>query len=512
MSDIRNSCILIIDDTPKNIQVLGTILKREDYQISFAQSGQQAVDMLPQLRPDLILLDIMMPGLDGYETCQLIKKDPLNTDVPIIFLSALSEVENKVKAFSIGGVDYVTKPFIGEEVLARVETHLQISHLARELKESNATLQKTIDAFQREKRKREQAEKALRSADERISILSEQEKERWGIANFMGKSRAMAKIIRDIRKLHKADSSSVLVLGESGTGKELIARAIHFGGKRAKGAFIPVNCCSIPADLFESTCFGHVQGAFTGATSNRKGLFECADGGTIFLDEIGDMPYEMQAKLLRVLEDGKITPVGSSKSKKVDIRIVAATHADIEDKIEEGRFRQDLYFRLSSFLIELPALRERKEDISLLVSHFLDTLSEKMGRKSPQMTPQAIQTLKDYSFPGNIRELRNIVENALIRSESEWIDEEDLTLRGSRKHSSKAKRQVPEESFSEREDLDEKLILEYVEKHGSINNTQCRKLLEADLNRASYLLKKMAKEDILVKEGERRWTKYCLSS
>ncbi|HKX61735.1 MAG TPA: sigma-54 dependent transcriptional regulator, partial [Verrucomicrobiae bacterium] len=221
---------------------------------------------------------------------------------------------------------------------------------------------------------------------------------------------------------------SVLITGESGTGKELVARGIHFGGARARAPFVPVNCVAIPAELAESMLFGHLKGSFTGATSDRKGYFELAHGGTLFLDEIGDMPASLQVKLLRVLEDGCIQPVGSAAPRKIDVRIIAATNADLAQRIDSGAFRQDLYFRLARYVVATSPLRERLEDVPQLVDHFLRTLAPEMGLKSPLMSPQALKKLQTYDFPGNVRELRNIIERALIQSGGEKIEPAHLHL------------------------------------------------------------------------------------
>ncbi|MBI2952533.1 sigma-54-dependent Fis family transcriptional regulator, partial [bacterium] len=237
-----------------------------------------------------------------------------------------------------------------------------------------------------------------------------------GLAGFVGESPTLQRIFKDIRLMQESLATGVLITGESGTGKELIARAIHFGGARREAPFVPVNCNAIPAELVESALFGHVRGAFTGAVADRAGYFEMADEGTLFLDEIGDMPPELQGKLLRVLEDGEVWRIGAGQGKKVDVRVLAATNADLQQKIREGAFRQDLYFRLARFTVAAPPLRERREDISLLTHHFLRLLSAEMGREPPALSPEALHRLTDYDFPGNVRELKNIIERALIES------------------------------------------------------------------------------------------------
>jgi len=425
--------ILIVDDIPANLNLLREALEPEGYKILGATSGERALQIANRTVVDLILLDIVMPGINGFETCRRLKSEPKTADIPVIFITVKDEVENIVTGFQVGGVDYLTKSAQQEELLARVQTHLKISQLTKSLLETsiqlaqaNRELQQEINRRQQEQEAREQAEDALLKADERLSLISQQEASRWGIEGFIGKSRTIAAILDDVRKLQNAGATSVLILGESGTGKELIARAIHFGSARAKGTFIPVNCSTIPRELAESTLFGHVRGAFTGANQSRKGHFELASGGTLFLDELGDMPLELQPKLLRVLEEGCFTPLGGTAEKQVDVRILAATNQDLPQNIAAGKFRDDLYFRLARFPVTVPPLRERKEDIPLLVEHFLRTFGAEMGIEHPQISVEALESLQAYHFPGNVRELKNIIEHALILSGREQILPEHL--------------------------------------------------------------------------------------
>ena len=385
--------------------------------------------------PDLVLLDVLMPGLDGFETCRRLKENDATRSVPVIFISAHDEVTGLVDGFRAGGIDYITKPFRAEEVLARVETQLRVSRLARELLRKNAELeQRTVELTAANRRLRDEvtrrrgAEDALDDADVRLSALSDREAEQWGISGIIGKSRTLGHILQDIRRLRNFGSVNVLVTGESGTGKELVARAIHFGSSRGKGPFIPVNCVAIPQELAESMLFGHVRGAFTGATMDRRGYFELAHGGTLFLDELGDMPKALQAKLLRVLEDGRVTPLGATREKTVDVRIVAATNADLPARIADGSFREDLYFRLAQFAVEVPPLRERREDIPMLAQHFAKLFAGETGIAPPTISSAALKVLAAHPFPGNIRELKNVIERALIESGGEEILPDHLFL------------------------------------------------------------------------------------
>lgn len=432
--DLIGAKILIVDDIPANLNILRKALESEGYKISVAPSGEVALKIAARATPELILLDIVMPGIDGFETCRQLKQNESTQDIPVIFVTAAKdETESIIEGFRVGGVDYIAKPFENEEVLVRVETQLKINRLTKELLQKNRDLeQRTIEltlanqTLQQEIKRREQAEDARQIADEQLSMISRNEAERWGIAGFVGKSKTIGKILNDIRKLHHTGTMSVLITGESGTGKELIARAIHFGGPRAKGPFIPVNCSAIPHDLAESTLFGHVRGAFTGANRDRKGYFELANGGTLFLDEIGDMPLELQAKFLRVLEDGCIIPVGGMREKRVDVRILAATNKDLQPKIAEGTFRNDLYYRLAGFTVIAPPLRDRKEDLPLLAHHFLRMFATEMGIQMPPLSQDAFAVLESYHFPGNVRELKNIIERALIESGGAQIQPQHL--------------------------------------------------------------------------------------
>jgi DNA-binding NtrC family response regulator len=420
--------ILAVDDTPANLAILADLLEPHGYSVSAVPSGQAALSVAARLQPEVILLDIMMPEMDGLETCRRLKADPLSSHIPVIFVSARDDVAALVEGFRVGGCDYISKPFQPEEVLTRVQNHVQLAQLTRDLREKNQTLEARAaeltalnDKLQTEIDTRKKTEEALSVADSKLSLLSQREAQHWGVDGFVGRTKTISKILTDIRRLQNFSTVNVLITGESGTGKELVARAIHFGSPRAKGPFVPVNCVAIPEDLAESMLFGHVRGAFTGATMDRKGFFELADGGTLFLDEIGDMPLPLQAKLLRVIEDGCVTPVGASQAKKVNVRVVAATNANLVDQVPAGDFRQDLYFRLAQFIVNVPPLRNRKDDIPLLAEHFLSIFAGEMGMTPPALSSEALETLRTYAFPGNVRELKNIMERALIESSGDPI-------------------------------------------------------------------------------------------
>ena len=405
-----NDLVLVVDDQPANLAVLGDLLEPEGYQLLSATNADDALRIARKARPHLVLLDVVMPGVDGLAACRRLKADTALRDIPVVFITGRAELTARVEGFAAGGVDYIVKPFEAAEVLARVRTHLDLARARRELAAR-------VEELRAEVARREAAEAARREADERLSVLSAREAKKWNLAGLVGRSPALAELLREVERLQNFGRTGVLLSGESGTGKELVARALHFGGARAKGPFIPVNCVAVPGELMESMFFGHVKGAFTGASADRKGYFELAHGGTLFLDEIGDMPAALQAKLLRVLEDGRITPLGGSSERQVDVRVVAATNAHLEVKIAAGAFRQDLYFRLARSVVRVPPLRERPEDIPLLAAHFIAHFSSEMGLPAaPLIGADALAALAAHAWPGNVRELRNVIESALIAS------------------------------------------------------------------------------------------------
>ena len=509
--------ILIVDDIPSNRELLQQTLEPQGYDIIAVPSGEIGLTIAHQAQPGLILLDIVMPGgMDGFEMCRRLKSDPSTRDIPVIFITAKDDEVSIEKGFEAGAVDYITKPFREKEVMLRVATHLKISHLNQSLQQHNRVLEAEITRRKHAEDERNAAIDARQRSDEQLHHLSEQEAERWGIMGFIGQSPTIARILDDVRRLQNIGTMSVLITGESGTGKELIARAIHFGGARKKAPFIPVNCSAIPMQLAESMFFGHVRGAFTGATTRRQGYFELANGGTLFLDEIGDMPLELQAKLLRALEDGCVTPVGGQQQQRIDVRVLAATNSDLQTKIAAGVFRDDLYFRLARFTVEVPPLRVRREDVPLLAQHFLTTFAREMGKKHIRLSQQALDLLQAYDFPGNVRELKNIIERAIIESESALIQPEHLHFiqrvagRAPSAVVATPTPLVPE--FPRRPPSEEDRILAYVQQNASINNTECRAILGVDRHRAFYLLEKMRRAKQLDRQGSSRAARYYLSA
>ena len=417
--DLQGSRILVVDDMPANLDVLCRALEDAGYWVEVATDGSSALELATASKPDLILMDVVMPGLDGFETCRRLKATSSTLDIPVVFITGKGEGEEIVEGFQAGGVDYIVKPFQKEEVLIRVRTHLERVRLTRELLEKNRALQEEI-------RGRQTATNERNHLAKKLSMISQREAERWGITGLVGQSRTMRQLLEEVDLLQNARAVSVLITGESGTGKELIARAIHGGAPRAEGPFVPVNCAAVPPDLAESLFFGHVKGTFTGAESDRIGHFELAHGGTLFLDEVGEMPVDLQAKLLRTLEDGRITPVGGKAEKVVEVRIIAATNADLQAQMAAGTFRPDLYYRLARFTVNVPPLREHPEDKPLLVQHFLNLLAVEMSLQPPPLSPQALEALQAYDFPGNVRELKNLIERALIESRGGPIYPENL--------------------------------------------------------------------------------------
>ncbi|MFH1498336.1 MAG: sigma-54 dependent transcriptional regulator, partial [Verrucomicrobiota bacterium] len=412
----RPATILVVDDVAANIGALSRALESAGHRVLAALSGGAALKSAAKARPDLILLDLLMPEMDGLETCRRLKSDPATVGIPVIFITANHETPSLVGGFQAGAVDYIPKPFRVDEVLARVDTHLHLHRVTRELAARTGELESANATLRAEIKRREQAEEKLRLADDKLTLLTEAEARDWGLAGFVGNSPAFGRLLRTIRSVQAYPKTNVLLTGESGTGKELIARAIHYGGPHGKAPFVAMNCSALPAELAESHLFGHVRGSFTGAIADRRGYFELAHGGTLFLDEIGDMPPALQAKLLRVLEDGEVVPVGSGAGRRVDVRVVAATNVNLPAKVAEGAFRQDLYYRLMHYHVEVPALRERIEDVPLLAAHFIRMFANELKRRPPALRTDAVDRLLAHRYPGNIRELKNTIERAMIHA------------------------------------------------------------------------------------------------
>ncbi|QDK77555.1 response regulator [Spirosoma sp. KCTC 42546] len=423
--------ILIVDDMPNNISVLFETLTRFNYKVLVARDGKSAIEQAGLAQPDLILLDVMMPGMDGFETCRRLKQLASTQTIPVIFMTALSETIDKVNGFNMGAVDYITKPFQLQEVLARIHTHLTLRQLQRELEEANALLEKRVaertESLSKALAEVEQLKNQLQAEN---AYLRDEIKQTHNFEEIVSQSKAFGKVLRQVEQVANT-STSVLILGESGTGKELLARAVHNRSGRKNRPLVKVNCAVLPATLIESELFGHEKGAFTGATNQKIGRFELADGGTIFLDEIGELPIELQAKLLRVLQEGEFERVGSNKTIKVNVRLIAATNRDLEKEVGQGRFREDLYYRLNVFPIQSLPLRERKDDIPLLVRHFCIKHGPSIGRQIDVIPQDVLDILMAYHWPGNVRELENVVERSLIISSGRKLDLGDWSGRKS---------------------------------------------------------------------------------
>lgn len=425
LAEIQGARILVVDDHPTNLMSVSQALEMYHCQLKTAPDGLQAVRLAEEWMPDLILLDVLMPKMDGFEVCRYLKKNPKTQEIPIIFVTAKYETHYIVEGLLCGGVDYIIKPFQVNELLTRLKTHLQMSRLARALSKKNNELLEVNQRLEAEIALRRQAEGELKIADSQLSSIGSHSAPYQAEA-MVGGSRMLKTIMNQVRALKKAQRTYVLIMGESGAGKEMVARAIHEMRGLSKRPFIPVNCSAIPSGLAESLFFGHKRGAFTGATSDRKGFFEMAHRGTLFLDEIGEMPLELQAKLLRVLEDGSFIPVGDGEEKKAVVSIISATNVDLKQAVQNGEFREDLYYRLAQFTIVVPPLRDRPEDVQSLAEFFLQRYGSEMGLKNPILTLEAIDALKSYSFPGNVRELKNLMERALLESDGDPITLEHL--------------------------------------------------------------------------------------
>ncbi|GAB4114524.1 MAG: sigma-54 dependent transcriptional regulator [Candidatus Caldatribacteriota bacterium] len=377
--------ILVIDDEQNIRRMLMRVLSAEGFIVDEAINGREGWKKLEKENYSLVLLDLKMPELNGIEILKKIKDS--DSDLPVIMMSAYGSITEAVEAMKLGAVDYLVKPFDIEELKIIVERAIEQYKL------------KVENIYYRE-----------------------EEEKRFNFEEIVGKSNAIKKVLEMIKRVSPTPAT-VLITGESGTGKELIARAIHKNSLRKEGPFVVVNCAAFSVNLLESELFGHEKGAFTGAIAQRIGRFEMAHGGTIFLDEIGEMDLSIQSKILRVIQEKEFERVGSSKNIKVDVRILAATNKDLKKEVEAGRFRDDLFYRINVFNLEVPPLRERKEDIPLLVEHLINKYNKILNKKIKTISPAAMNFLLDYNFPGNIRELENIIERSMIMAQREVIDE-----------------------------------------------------------------------------------------
>ncbi len=456
--------ILIVDDELSMREVLEILLRKSGYRVTCADCGRSAISVMKKKRFDLLLLDIRLGDMDGLEVLKVAKDK--DADVVVIMISAHATAETAVDAMNAGAYDYVPKPFDNEELLSTIEKALDLKNLDKEKNQLDDAVKGTLH-----------------------------------FGSIVGNSPRMLFIYDLIRQVSKTDTS-VLVTGESGTGKELIARAIHEESNRSEAPFVAINCGGIPETLMESELFGHKKGAFTGADKDKQGLFQAADHGSIFLDEIGELPIPVQVKLLRAIQERTFKPVGGNEDIRVDIRIISATNKNLEEEVIEGRFREDLFYRLNVIEIKVPPLRERKADLRLLAQHFLDKYAKKMGKEMTKISSYAIDLLTKYDFPGNVRELENLMERSVALSSTNILLPDSLAM-------SIHKRRWIEGVKDKRYDLDEVVngvsldtILVDIERayikraleesHG--NKQKAAKLLDINIRSLRYRLDKLENE------------------
>lgn len=380
--------ILIVEDDHEMSRFLSELLTEEGYQVEVVADGPSAIEKHKQASFDLTITDLMMPRMKGTELVRHLRE--INADALVLLITAFGSIENAVETMRAGAFDYLTKPFRTDEILLSVSRALEQSGMRKELQRLRREVQ-----------------------------------DRYGFENIVGKSASMRRVFEMITHIGDVPAN-VLIIGESGTGKELVARAIHYNSPRNRYPFIPLNCAAIPETLLESELFGYLRGAFTDAKRDRKGLFQEANGGSLLLDEISEIPVNLQAKLLRVIEDKEVRPLGASRGEKVDARILAASNRDLDQLVNEGRFRQDLFYRLNVIRIELPPLRERPEDIPMLVEHFIQKFSGKTKRRVQGIAEEALAAILNYRWPGNVRELEHTIERAVLLGKSELISATDL--------------------------------------------------------------------------------------
>jgi DNA-binding NtrC family response regulator len=383
---VKKEHILVVDDAPATVEVLERNLRSEGYRVFTAPGVAEAIEIFEVKPIDLVITDLKMPKVSGLDLVRHVRDNYRDTEVMMI--TGYATINGAVEAVKTGAEEYLSKPFTDEELCSAVRRGLDKLHIRR----------------------------AGRAQPRRLEP---------GLYALMGNSEPMQRIFDEIAKA-ASTTATVLISGESGTGKELVARAIHYNSPRASAPFIPVNCGGIPEGLLESELFGYVRGAFTGASESRAGFFQTADGGTIFLDEIGDTTLSMQAKLLRVLQDKEISMVGARRTRKVDVRVVAATNKDLLSLVKKGIFREDLYFRLNVITIAVPPLRERGDDILLLIGEFMNKFAKESGRPAPRLSDRALQALKDHYWPGNVRELENVIQRLVVMTDGDLIEVADL--------------------------------------------------------------------------------------
>ena len=464
--------ILVVDDEESMLDVLSMLLERSGYSVDVAESAEQALVKIAGSRYDLILSDLNLPGLDGLSLMRSLRsyKDGWIKRVPVILITGYGTTSSAVEAMKEGAADYILKPFDNDELLLNIERTLSAASLRKE----NVELRREL-------------------------------RQRFWFENLVGNSDEMMEVYGLIQKV-KDSHINCLVYGESGTGKELVAQSIHHSGERREGPFVAVNCGAIPENLIESELFGHKRGAFTGALRDKEGYFQAADGGTLFLDEVGEMPLAAQVKLLRAIAERKVSPVGSVQEREVDVRIVAATNKALSEEVAEGRFREDLYYRLNVVQIDLPPLRERSGDIDLLANHFLRRFAQESGKRITGFTEKAWSAIRSYDWPGNVRELRNAIEGAVALESEEEVGFPVLprNVRGGVEESQEAERApaASEEEFPESGvrldsillDMERQYLQRALQQAGG-NKTEAARLLGMTFRSFRYRLAKYDLED-----------------
>jgi DNA-binding NtrC family response regulator len=443
--------ILVVDDEPLQRDIMKTILEGEGYLVETASSGAEALALMKKTPVDLVLTDLKMTGMDGIELLSAIPRGAVPP--PVIIVTAHGTIDSAIEAVRNGAFDYLTKPLDKARILL-----------------------------------------AVRKASERVAILNENARlkqelyGRFSLEGIIAHSPAMQRVIKLLQKVVDS-SSTVMTLGESGSGKELVARAIHYNSPRRNHPFTAVNCAAIPEALFENELFGHESGSFTGAVGRRQGLFELSEGGTLFLDEIGDLPMAMQSKLLRVLQDREVRRIGGKDSIRVDVRIITATNKDLEGEVEKGAFREDLFYRLNVVTIDLPPLRERREDIMPLIEHYLEKFSTEFGRPVREIAPEAMRLLLEYRWPGNVRQLAAVMERAVLLSDGPVLTREDVASRlQSRKTVELNRFELPEDGL-DFEAFEKEMIRKALERTGGMA-TRAARLLHMNYKAFLYRMEK----------------------
>ncbi|MBZ5582496.1 MAG: sigma-54 dependent transcriptional regulator [Acidobacteriia bacterium] len=444
--------ILIVDDDESLRWVTQAQLQQSGYEVSAAADGASALETIRQAPPDLVITDLRMPGMSGLELLKKIRAD--YPEILVIMVTAFGTVENAVEAMKAGAYDYVTKPVNMDELRLTVDRGLEHLGLQEEVRLLRANLDR-----------------------------------KYGFENILGRSKPLLSVLDMASRAARA-TSTVLIRGETGTGKELLAKAIHFNSRRKERPFVTINCGAIPKDLLESELFGYVKGSFTGALANKRGKVELADGGTLFLDEIGELPLELQVKLLRLIQQGEVEKLGVAGVTRVDVRIIAATHRNLQAMIEDAAFREDLYYRLAVIPLELPPLRDRADDIPELVAQFFLKAKEKQGRPELSLPPRLLPYFSGYSWPGNVRELENIVERIVVLARGSEITLDDLPdfLRRERPPVEALRLDLPATGIS-LEAVEKELILRALEKFGG-NQTRAAQYLDLSRKTLIYRMEK----------------------